>query len=264
MTTINQSDKNDDDSAQPVKPDTATSGTSANPPVRLQPIANPSLDKSVIDALIIMIEKSSIQVGDRLPTEQTLARVLGVGRSTIREALKAWQSMGIVTRNRGAGTVLATRITSNSVHVPITLQLEAESLLRTNAVRRPLEVESVRLAATRASSSQHELIQQRCDLLQETYSKGHDWREADGQFHAAIHEACGNPLFGQLSRQILEVFHGIYRDPLGVPLLGESSIPIHAQLAEAIIAGQTAQAVQHMLSISQIVEDEVNKHIRAL
>ena len=229
----------------------------------LRPIANPSLDKSVINALILMIEQSNLQVGDRLPPEQALASSLGVGRSTIREALKAWQSMGIVTRNKGAGTVLAAEITSNSVHVPITLKLEAESLLRTNGVRRPLEVESVRLASELSNHKQRQLIRQRADVLLEIHASGKDWRKADGYFHTAIHEACGNPLFGQLSRQIHNVFHSIYQDPFGVPLMGESSIPVHGLLADTIIAGDTRQAVQHMLKIAQIVDDEVKRFINA-
>lgn len=239
-------------------------GEQALSPVQLlRPIASPSLDKSVINALILMIERSKLQIGDRLPTEQMLARRLGVGRSTIREALKAWQSMGIVTRNKGAGTVLAAEITSNSVHVPITLKLEAESLLRTNGVRRPLEVESVRLASQLANKEQRERIGECADILLNLHAKGEDWRQQDSLFHAAIHDASGNPLFGQLSRQIHSVFHSIYRDPFDEPLMGGSSIPVHGLLAKSVIAGDTEAAVQHMLTIAQIVDDEVRKHINA-
>jgi GntR family transcriptional repressor for pyruvate dehydrogenase complex len=251
-------------SASPKGHGKTTKQLSATSPVHLlRPIANPSLDKSVINALIIMIEQSDLQVGDRLPPEQALASRLGVGRSTIREALKAWQSMGIVTRTKGAGTVLAAEVTSNSVHVPITLKLEAESLLRANGVRRPLEVESVRLASQLATKKQRQLIRRRADVLLEIHASGEDWREVDGLFHSAIHDACGNPLFGQLSRQIHNVFHSIYRDPFGVPLMGESSIPVHGLLADAVIGRDTEHAVQHMLHIAQIVDDEVRGFINA-
>ena len=227
----------------------------------LRPLSNPTLDKSVINALILMIEQSKLTIGDRLPPEQTLASCLGVGRSTIREALKAWQSMGIVTRNKGAGTILAAEITSNSVHVPITLKLEAESLLRTNGVRRPLEVEAIRLACSNASEHQREHIRQRADVLLEAHRNGEDWRTVDALFHSAIHDASGNPLFGQLIGKIHSVFHDIYKDPFGVPQLGEHSIPVHGDLANAVIAGDTPRAVQHMLEISSMVDDEVRKQL---
>ena len=253
---IPNSQKKRDDSDELVDAKPATS-----PLELLRPLNHPTLDKSVINALIVMIEQAQLTIGDRLPPEQTLASRLGVGRSTIREALKAWQSMGIVTRNKGAGTVLAAEVTSNSVNVPITLKLEAESLLRTNGVRRPLEVEAIRLACSHASQQQCDEIQRRAVILMDVYHRGEDWRKADSHFHSAIHDACGNPLFGQLSAKIHAVFHDIYNEPFGMPLLGEESIPVHKQLADSITSADTAQSVQHMLTISKIVDDAVRKQI---
>lgn len=105
-----------------------------------------------------MIEASGLTIGDRLPTENELAVRLGVARSTIREAMKAWQYMGIVTRNKSAGTVLATKVCSNSVHVPLTLKPESESLLRTYSVRRPLEIEATRLVTINAGNADRKTI----------------------------------------------------------------------------------------------------------
>jgi DNA-binding FadR family transcriptional regulator len=60
-------------------------------------------DNVIVDALVALIEREGLGVGDRLPPEIELAERLGVARSTIREVLKSWQSMGIVTRNKGRG-----------------------------------------------------------------------------------------------------------------------------------------------------------------
>ncbi len=208
-----------------------------------------------------MIEASGLNVGDRLPTENELASRLGVARSTIREAMKAWQYMGIVTRNKSAGTVLATEVCANSVHVPLTLKLEAESLLRTNSVRRPLEIEATRLATLHASETDRKAILTRMHDLMNVYEAGEDWRQADARFHAAIHKASGNPLFGQLIHQLHAVFRDIYQDPFGIPLLGENSIPMHRDLAEAVVDGQIDEAMRIMLDITEIVETEVRKHV---
>lgn len=215
----------------------------------------------MLDALIVMIEQAGLTIGDRLPPEHELAARLQVGRSTVREALKAWQSMGIVSRNKGAGTVLAAEVASNAVHVPITLQLEAESLLRTNGVRRPLEIEATRLAAANASGEQRRRIVARAEALIAIHARGDDWRDADAQFHAAVHAASGHPLFAQPSRRIRDVFLDLYPDPLGVPLLGDASIPLHGDLARALAAGDAAAAVRHMLAISRSVDDEVRKRL---
>jgi DNA-binding FadR family transcriptional regulator len=222
----------------------------------LQPLES---GRGVLDALVEMIEAANLQVGDRLPPEVELARRLNVGRSTIREALKAWQGMGIVVRNKGAGTTLAAEISTTSIRIPLTLKVEAESLLRTHAVRRPLEVEAVKIATRLATDQQRKVITARMAELIAVYEAGEDWRPADARFHSAIYEASGNPLFQQLISQIHGAFHDIYKTPFGTPHLGQASIPLHRPLAEAIVAGDVETAARLSAEISEMVEQEVLK-----
>ena len=79
---------------------------------------------AVLDALADMIEGAGLKVGDRLPPEITLAAHLGVGRSTIREALNRWEGLGLIRRKRGAGTFLAARVPSSQGLVPTMIRLE--------------------------------------------------------------------------------------------------------------------------------------------
>lgn len=211
----------------------------------------------MLDALAELIEAAQIGVGDRLPPEIELARRLGIGRSKIREALKAWQSMGIVVRNKGAGTTLMTEVSPQSISSPLTVKLEAESLLRTHAVRRPLEIEAAKLAARNASEQQRRVIVARMAELIAVYEAGEDWRPADYRFHDAIHEASGNALFGQIIEQIQKAFYSIYEAPFGKPHLGQESIPLHRPLAEAIAAGDEDRAGEVTLAIMDLVEAEV-------
>lgn len=233
------------------------SGEAADGSRRAAPGSARPAGRGVIDALVTLVEQRGLGVGDRLPPEVELARMLNVGRSTIREALKAWQSMGIVVRNKGAGTTLAAPVSANAIHVPLTLKVEAESLLRTQGVRRPLEIESARLAARNADEAQRRIILNLMAELMVVYRAGEDWRGADHRFHAAIHEASGNPLFGQLVQQIQKAFDDIYQAPFGEPQLGQRSIPIHKDLAEAIVEGDEARAGQVMSRIMDMVEEEV-------
>jgi DNA-binding FadR family transcriptional regulator len=213
--------------------------------------------RDVLDALSLMIERAGLRVGDSLPPEVQIAQKLGVGRSKVREALTAWQNMGIVTRNKKAGTRLASEVWTNSIHMPVTLKLEAESLLRTHAVRRPLEIETSRLAARFANSEQKREINRRVLELMRIYDAGGDWREADNHFHQALHDATENPLFGQLIRQIQHGFHEIYETPFGQPHLGQDSIPLHMGLADAIIAGDEEAAAQISDQIMTLVEQNI-------
>ena len=205
--------------------------------------------RDVIDDLVSLIAERGLGPGDRLPPELELARTLGVGRSKLREALAAWQRMGIVIRNKGAGTMLAAPISGRPLALPLSVSLEAESLLRTLAVRRPLEIEAVRLAADRSLPSDRDRIMARMLDLMGVHEAGEDWRAADHSFHGAIHDATANPLFGQLIGQLQRAFAEVYEAPFGMPQLGAETIPLHRPLAEAVVAGDGATAAALMARI---------------
>jgi GntR family transcriptional repressor for pyruvate dehydrogenase complex len=118
----------------------------------LEPIETKARGLAVQDALADMIERGGLKVGDRLPPEITLAEHLGVGRSTIREALNRWEGLGLIRRKRGAGTFLSARVPSSKGLVPMMIRLEGEALLRFLEVRRALENVAVRKAAQNATA----------------------------------------------------------------------------------------------------------------
>lgn len=215
--------------------------------------------RDVPRALIALIEEEGLKVGDRLPPELDLVRRLGFGRSTIRETLKTWESMGVVSRNKGAGTRLIAEISTNTLRVALTIKHEAESLLRMQQVRKPLEIEAVRIATRLATPEQRKVINARAAELMAVYEAGEDWRPADHRFHNAIHEATGNPLFRQFIEQIQKAFHDIYETPFGKAHLGQETIPLHRPLADAIIAGDEARAVELTETIIDLVCIETQK-----
>lgn len=216
------------------------------------PDNGPPKSREVVRLLAEMVEAEGLGVGDRLPPEVELARRFGLGRSTVREALRQWESLGIIARNKGAGTRIVTEITTRSVHLPLTVRLEADSLQRMLEVRRPLEIEAVRLAARASGQAVQGLIMQRMTELMAVYEAGGDWRPADYRFHEATHRATGNPLFGKMIDQLYRGFHDIYDAPFNQPQLGHATIPLHRTLALAIVEGNEPGAVR---AITRILDD---------
>lgn len=214
---------------------------------RSQPLARPRRD--VVDDLVALVDARGLGPGDRLPPEVELARLLGVGRPKLRETLIAWQRMGIVTRNKGAGTVLEAAVGARTMALPLSITIEMESLLRTLQVRRPLEIEAVRLASRLATPAARERITARMLDLVAVHGAGEDWRRADHAFHAAVHDATGNPLFGQLVGQLQRAFLEVYDAPFGQPQLASDTIPLHRPLAEAVVAGDAEAAAALMARI---------------
>lgn len=212
---------------------------------------------AVLDALAEMIERAGLGVGDRIPPEIALAERLGVGRTTIREALNRWEGLGIIRRRRGAGTFLVARVPSSRGLVPTMIRLEGEALLRLLEVRRALESEVVRRATLNARPAQRRDISRLCDILLDDVYSGRPWRKADAAFHGAIYDASGNPMFGQI---LLRLDHALERSaesPFGRDGFGIASFPPHRTLADAIAEGDAERAVAAINDIITIVEGEI-------
>jgi GntR family transcriptional regulator, transcriptional repressor for pyruvate dehydrogenase complex len=218
---------------------------------------------AVLDALADMIERAGLGVGDRIPPEVTLASRLGVGRSTIREALNRWEGLGIIKRRRGAGTFLAARVPSSKGLVPTMIRLEGEALLRLMQVRRALEIDVVRKATVNARPKQRAEISRLCDeLLVEVYAH-RPWRPADAAFHGAIYDASGNPMFGEILSRLVLNFERAGESPFGRDEFGMESFPPHRVLADAIIAGDPDKAVAAINHILDVVEGEIRAIIQS-
>ncbi|MFC6005431.1 FadR/GntR family transcriptional regulator, partial [Streptomonospora nanhaiensis] len=105
-----------------------------------------SLVDQVIDQLKEQITSGSWQMNGKIPTETVLAEQLGVGRNTVREAVRALTHAGLLECRQGDGTYV--RATSELSGAMLRRLRQAEQL-EILEVRRALEVESARLAATR-------------------------------------------------------------------------------------------------------------------
>ncbi|UYN99053.1 MAG: FadR family transcriptional regulator [Devosia sp.] len=227
----------------------------------LEPLESRSRNVAVLDALAEMVERAGLRTGDRLPPEVSLAASLGVGRSTIREALNRWEGLGIIRRRRGDGTYLAARVQTSRGLVPTMVRLEGEALLRLIEIRRTLETDVVRKATLKASQRQREDISRLCTLLLVEVDAGRPWRKADHAFHQAICDATGNPMYGQL---LLNLDHALERggtSPFSADAFGLASFPIHRELADAILAADVDQALDAINRLLDTVEKEVSEII---
>ena len=223
----------------------------------LEPLETRTRGVAVLDALADMVERSGLRIGDRLPPEVSLAATLGVGRSTIREALNRWEGLGIIRRRRGDGTYLSARVQTSRGLVPTMVRLEGEALLRLMEIRRTLENDVVRKATINATTAQRQQISNLCDVLLIEVDAGRPWRKADHAFHGAIYDASGNPMYGQL---LMNLDHALERggsSPFTADAFGLGSFPMHRDLADAILASDAEAAVAAINRILDSVEIEV-------
>ena len=157
----------------------------------------------VIDQLRDAVTQGEWPIGERIPTETDLAGQLGVGRNTIREAVRALAHTGLLEVRQGDGTyVRATSEVSGAIR-----RLCGSELREVLQVRRTLEVEGARLAA--AERTDEEVAELRAPLARRNVElnegRWEDFARTDAEFHRAVVQAGHNKLLTELHRGLTEV-----------------------------------------------------------
>ena len=182
-------------------------------------------------------------VGARLPAETELAQRLEVGRSTVREAVRALVHAGLLETRQGSGTYVRS-VTPGADWEP---RLRRAAVLEVYEVRQALEVQAARLAAARRTDADvaalHESLAER--ELARARARDGAFVEADLAFHRCVVAAAHNPLlaemFGSFVSVLREALIAVVTDR-GLDDVGAD--PAHSRLAAAIEAGDAAAAEQ--------------------
>ncbi|HZV27871.1 MAG TPA: FadR/GntR family transcriptional regulator [Acidothermaceae bacterium] len=169
-------------------------------------------------------------VGDRLPAEPVLAQHMGVGRSTVREAVRVLAHAGVLEVRQGAGTFV--RATTSPSDFAIRLQRAAA--LEVYEVRRALEVEAAGLAALRRTAGDLAAIDALVRRMQ-AHKKGDErtYLAADLAFHKAVVDAAHNPLLSALYGSSIAAIARAIEDVVTDPSMTQDHSALHDKLALA-------------------------------
>ncbi len=186
-------------------------------------------------------------VNSKIPTEPELAATLGVGRTTIREAVSALAGLGMLEPAVGRGTFVRSR---TPVRPVLTDYLHDFALDDVLSFRRAIEVEAAREAAAHRSPAQ--LAALRATHEADLAGSGDVVRgEVPGQFHALVVEASGSVLLVDLYAGILAAL----RPRLATnPGAGASRTSDHARVLAAI---ERSRPVDAALAMAEHVSRDV-------
>lgn len=147
-------------------------------------------------------------VNSRIPKEPELMELLGVGKSTVREAVRSLASMGMLEPIKGVGTFVRSRTPVNSVVSRFVAGYPIDEIL---GYRRALEVEAARLAAVNRTDGQLQQMHRAhtLDLDGSTGSAGAtEFGASPATFHQLVFEAAGNSLMTGLYASLLVPLRG--------------------------------------------------------
>lgn len=167
-------------------------------------LPRPRTYELVIERIEEQISAGHLKVGDRLPPERELAAALGVSRAAVREAIRVLDAMGTLVQSTGSGAESGTILSALPGHALsrlISLHVMLASINTGDVVRAriALERESVRLAATHATATDHARIAEHLAAMDDPGIAVAEFNEHDTAFHLAIARASGNVLVAELT-----------------------------------------------------------------
>ncbi|WP_033289870.1 FadR/GntR family transcriptional regulator [Amycolatopsis jejuensis] len=189
--------------------------------------------RSLIDYLL----SGEVEPGQKIPSERQLAEALGVGRSTIREAIKSLELLGLVEQRVGDGTYLSG---SSSELLPQVIQWgllltvhQREDMLE---ARRHLEVLLAGLAAENRTEEQLTRLRELIEQMRSADGDFNRYVEADIAFHLEIARSSGNSVLVGVLTNIQSLLHVWASRVINTAGETETSLAMHEPILKAIDA----------------------------
>lgn len=184
---------------------TVTHRTEVRPDLPLKRASRQKLAETVAQQLLEAIQ--DLPPGTRLPPERELTQELGVGRSTVREALNGLALMGAVDIRHGQGMFVADR-NSPEARTPDALERALMKGVTREFIeaRLVVEVEIARLAAQRRTDADLEQISETIDDLKHALdAPTKDALKPATGFNLAVAEAAHNEVLAGVMRPFIEL-----------------------------------------------------------
>jgi GntR family transcriptional repressor for pyruvate dehydrogenase complex len=234
----------------------------------MEPVERVSVLAQVVDRLISHITEGNVAIGEKMPSETKLAAILGVGRSTVREAYRVLEARGFLKMQTGKGAYIA-RIKERSREHDIHWFAEhGVELAEFVEVRMGIEPLSAKLAAERATKKEIKEMGNILDLFEKAVREkdGTQLAILDDRFHRSIVESSKNLLLCSISDKIAECFLDYRCRVYSVSGYAAHAIEPHRSILRAISNRDGKLAELKMLAhLKEILQDlgELSETARA-
>jgi len=221
-----------------------------------------NLNEQIADVIQEMITTQQIRVGERLPPERELSKLLDVNRSTIREAIGLLQERGLVQMKAGSGTYVI-HMPPDTVGQAIKRFFVSRRCSQSDfmAVRRVLEPEIAALAASKATPEDLSHLADALGRMEASWPSGKDdtYISADVEFHYSLAVASHNDLFVGIASGI----SALMRIWIGTTFRlakHEDSFRFHREIYQAVVernAQRARDAMRAHLETIPLVDAQV-------
>jgi GntR family transcriptional regulator, transcriptional repressor for pyruvate dehydrogenase complex len=232
-------------------------------PVRVLP--RTTLTEAAFEQLIAYVVKGTWKAGDRLPPERELCQQFGIARTSLREALKAMELVGMLDSRVGDGTFVCPR--SEFLSRPLLWAFtgtDHEELVEIMEARTVVEESLAGLAAERGSADEISAIKATITQMSEAIAAGVSILEADMSFHLAIAAAAHNEVLRNAVQLLRNVTRQWLKYKVQMPNVAEAVLKRHEAVYRAIASRKPKAARlamrKHLEETQQLVIQVVERH----
>ncbi len=199
---------------------------------------NENLAQRTADRLREMIEKQGVyKYGEKLPNENELSQILGISRTTLREAIRILIYEGILTVKRGRGTFVANeinQIAAGGIEVQEFSKMKV-TLRDLYEARMIFEPEAAALACKRASDEEiAEILRlgEECQRQLKTDPRGKNRIVSENAFHGAIIKAAHNDFLNQFMPTLTRTIEQTFALNINLDIIAEDAYKDHILIME--------------------------------
>ena len=164
------------------------------------------IPEEIVQQIKSLIKDGKLLPGGKLPPERTLADLLGVGRSSLREAINILETLGFVEVKKREGIFIRT-VSSTIIFDPLRQILEEDrgKLYELYELRKDIELASIYMAAKLRSKEDLVRIEKPLIRMIEDSKESHFSLSDDVEFHLAVAQATHNWLRVHILKNILDL-----------------------------------------------------------
>jgi DNA-binding FadR family transcriptional regulator len=220
------------------------------------PIRKNQLVEQVMRHLRGLIASGRFAVGERLPSEHQLMKEFGVGRTTIREAVRVLAHSGLLEVRQGSGTYVCAASSSGD----LVERLRHAQVREVYQVRRALEVEVARAAAIARNAEDLAVIRATLDRLHNNLENGarEAFLEADMEMYAALAASTKNTVLIDFCSSFAQALKGALTQVMVFPGVMRSCVARHERVYQALVDGDPKLAqlatAQFLERVSSLIE----------
>jgi GntR family transcriptional repressor for pyruvate dehydrogenase complex len=220
-------------------------------PVRLREARRRAKISQIVAAEIVrFVVEERLREGDRLPTEAEMLEQFGVGRGSLREALRLLEAFGLISIRQGqnGGPVLAT-LRAEDVARTLSFYFHLTGATYAELIEARLIIEPVmaRLAAERQHPAHIARLLETTEREQQAPLDDPEYLACADEFHYMVSGMSGNRVLDLLGRALRTMFQERVQHGSLIPEDSRRrNRKVHRQISDAIIAGEGAKAERLM------------------